>query len=765
MAKLWFPILLIALIAFCGLASADVDAPAELTDNNLTDVYTVDAVDTSDFATLGTSTGGVKFDTTEASTGEFVATTHENNDTITITAVNEPVIENQTVGIPISAISDAPVNMFDCDLLVTHYDEAGVMDWQKVVDPYIIGDMAYVDVQFSTVTITSLRSMITNWSFETWTSGTTESHAPDNWTMLANGGSRSTDAKLGAYSYKITGNGDAVRGLISQSTTRTAQYTVVDGWFNVSGRTSGRLNIDCSGGSPSVDSSGITIDRNTTGWEHFSFTEYVGGSNYGVRVFVDGTPNTGSVFLVDGVIVAGNNTLTATENIDASHLYMNFTHTPPAIYPTSTHLVKFVSYNISQFNVASIDTKIDGNTVSSYIVNDSIYIDASGLSMTAHNFNVTVNYTPSASIHGHVFGSDSGKGIQGGVAYLTWENLSMSRVTDSNGDFEFSNLPSGVYTVQATATGYDPSPSLPITFNGIAVFETIALKKTQTYYQPHYVKFKVTDQFLQAHFSGASVSVYKDGSNMEDTPDFNGITGADGSVTFQLTQDERYTLVTTFEGNTQTDTLYPSDDTYYIIFSGTGYSLNPGQLYDHVSFNVTKDEIDSNNAYVNASVYDDEGKITAVHCVLGTTAKNGSFVPAQDGGSQGLTGNYSNKSFAVQDYLGNDFVVRITINHPEYGEVTKVYGVGFNGNHSPFSGSKELGYLCLFLIFTVAMMFGREHHASGSVLLCAFAWVFYFIGLFDGFGTAMEQSIFAGMIAATVFAIMALINANSEGVI
>lgn len=147
-----------------------------------------------------------------------------------------------------------------------------------------------------------------NADFENWSTGTSDA-APDSWTFGVAGQSRSTDAKHGTYSYSITGNGtDSIRGQVSQTTTLTPGYWTIGAWIKATNVTSGQLNIDLNGGSPAVDTDGIRATATTNGWIYREVRAYVDSTNPLLRIFVDGTPNSGSAWYVDSVILTPDRT-------------------------------------------------------------------------------------------------------------------------------------------------------------------------------------------------------------------------------------------------------------------------------------------------------------------------------------------------------------------------------------------------------------------------------------------------------------------------
>jgi hypothetical protein len=332
-------------------------------------------------------------------------------------------------------------------------------------------------------------------------------------------------------------------------------------------------------------------------------------------------------------------------------------------------------------------------------------------------------------------------------------------VTHDDGYYQFTVPTSDdVYYLTATATDYTaPTYQLPLNASEYTS-KDIAMAKAPTYFAPHLVRFVITDKYLLDRYSDANVSVFiGDGG----TALFTGTTGSDGVVSFELEEDVRYKVQVVYENITTTEFLTPYSSTYYIIINTAETVLVNEQFYDNVTLNVTKKEIDSTNAYINTSYFDATNRTTNITFRLGYTEENGTFVELNN--STALTGSNLNYSFTVSDYLGKDYVVKFEIKHTIFGEITKAFAVAFSGNNSPFANSKEMAYLGLFLLFIVALQFGKQEHASGAILLCAIAWFMIYIGMFTPLGSTLSTIITAGTVAATIYALISYINSVREG--
>lgn len=378
---------------------------------------------------------------------------------------------------------------------------------------------------------------------------------------------------------------------------------------------------------------------------------------------------------------------------------------------------------------------------------------------SSRTFTTTQSIAKVVGVYGTVYTSTEKIPVKGATVTMSNETWSESYVTGEDGYYEFSVLGStGVYYITVQATDYiSPSYQLPV--NPVDYIQKdIALAKSPSYFAPHYVKFVVTDKYLIHRYSNAEVKLYASDTS-EAT--LSGVTGSDGTVTFELEEDTRYKVETIYNNFVTTDYITPSSSVYYIIINREDSSIVGEQFHDNITLNVSKNKLNSSVAYINASYLDSTDRTDDVTYILGYTENNGSFVELNNSGP--VPGSNSTFSFTVEDYLGKDYIVKFVINHERFGEITKVFAVAFSGNSSPFSTYKELSYVGIFLLFIVALQFGKAEHASGSVLLCGIAWFMIFIGIFEPLGAVLAGMIKTGTLAATIYAIVSYINSTREG--
>lgn len=403
------------------------------------------------------------------------------------------------------------------------------------------------------------------------------------------------------------------------------------------------------------------------------------------------------------------------------------------------------------------------NTSTTYYWKVSAYNDV-GATWTAYtssrSFTTTGDSASPAGVYGIVYKTSTTSPIQGAVVTFYNDSWSGTTVTGEDGRYTFSVYEVGTYYISASATDYQSSLQIPVNVTTATYIErNIALVESPSYFAPHNVKFIITDNLLRERYN-ANVTVYKD----TDTSYIaQKETGTDGSVTFDLDEKTRYRIETVYGTYTQIDYIMPSETMYYIIIDESASSYVPRNMYDFVSVNVTKAKINATAAYINVTYTDLNINMTnSLTVTLGQHDVNGTYIPT--GSNQTFTGaeiiaanGNVTASFIVYDYIGQSYTEKIDIDHDTLGVFTKWHADVFEGSNLPFDG-KILAYFGVFILFIVAMQFGRAEHATGAILLCGMFWFMYFASVFKGFGEATTALMLSGGSLATVYAIVAYIN-------
>ncbi|MCK9575325.1 MAG: carboxypeptidase-like regulatory domain-containing protein [Clostridia bacterium] len=752
-------------------------------------------------------------------------------------------------------------------LKIVHLTDEGINDWSKVVYPEDNNGYFDIDVEFSTVTIAPYISQVTNWNFEDWTGLT-----PDDWSTPDAHGWKSTDSAIDDYAYAITGDGvTAAPGMITQATAITPGYYKIGAYVKVTGRSSGRLNIDIQGGG--FDGIGLLYADNTNGeYVWVETTEYISVSNPSIRIFTDCTPNLYSEWKVDGLLLSPVSTSSAAETAPTDYTYQQIiTYSCPAVYTNSVYQTQFMYYGEEMQTRGKLTSHviIDGNVKDSWVIEDRVYVDTSGLAVGARYIVITVTVaqppemispsngstitrdfpplyadqvfvwentgqtcqmqvaedsafsnvvyshettsgTTTASLAEGTYywrvrsydsylgtygdypdeynfvivtttGSISGTGIagcvyesqglgdyqvvSGALATVYNDTYSVTKTTGSEGYYQVLGLSNGTYYVSVKKTGYDTSDITPVnvTANEVTI-QNIAIQAAQSYFAPTDCTVKVKEHWYS--FSGAPGITYAYYQNGDTATLGAGTTDSTGRFTMSdIEIGVRYRVVLTTDAGVQTEYIMPSSSelSFIIVLDLTEASLLPdSQFYDVVNVSVGKLVLNSTAASVTISWNGTDSNMTEVYYQIGQTANNGTFVVLDDY-TETPTGTSGSHSFVVNDYLGQSYKVIVEFTEDSFGEVEKTYTVTFAGSTVPFIGGKALSYFGVFLVFIVAMMFGKAEHASGGLMVCGFSWFLWYLDVFTGFGSATNTTMAAGLIIGTVFALLAVVNEARKG--
>ena len=260
-------------------------------------------------------------------------------------------------------------------------------------------------INAAATTITPVVSNVVGWDFESWTAGATN-QAPDGWTKGSSTGmARSADAKVGTYSYMLSGDGSLpYTGLCQQHLTGLVPgYYTLSCWMKSNGVGNGTVVCDIvnqtswSGVFPFCEIYNGTGDNQ---WHYRTSRVYISdvGSGMCLRMYTDSYPSTDFRGYVDGITLTPDlPQVMVNESVTSSHIYQNFSYIPADIYGNSTLVTKFNTYNLSDassYNVTNCIASIDGNAVTTEVDSNSrIYVNTSSLSTTTHSMSVDVQYT------------------------------------------------------------------------------------------------------------------------------------------------------------------------------------------------------------------------------------------------------------------------------------------------------------------------------------------------------------------------------------
>lgn len=367
-----------------------------------------------------------------------------------------------------------------------------------------------------------------------------------------------------------------------------------------------------------------------------------------------------------------------------------------------------------------------------------------------------------AGVWGEVKNPETQQGIKSATVSISGANFSKTLYTDDNGLYYLTKgmEPGKTYTITVSKTGYTTPPSqTAITVDGSTTRQDFYMDKIPgvdgegLYYSPHNVRFVVTDRYLFERYD-ANVTISGENVTTETQR-----TGTDGVCVFKMTENTRYEIVTEYNGMKQTDYISPIEYSYYIILDATKTSLLPtSQFYEMCNITITKNELNSSHAEITASYSDTGSDTQSVYFTLGKTDGNNTMNALET--SPTGNGNMT-YTFVVQDYIGEDYVVKVNVDHNKFGNVEKQYGVNFPGSKLPFTGNAIIA-LCVLIFFVVAMQWGKADAHMGAVLICGLGWWFYYLDIFRKLGDGTNAVIGTGLGLATVYAILSMINRKRD---
>ncbi len=367
------------------------------------------------------------------------------------------------------------------------------------------------------------------------------------------------------------------------------------------------------------------------------------------------------------------------------------------------------------------------------------------------------------------FGLGDYRVVSGALVTVYNTTYSMTKTTGAEGYYQVTGLTAGTYYVSVENTGYEDTGAIPVTVvtDEVAI-QNVAIQAAQSYFAPHYVKFKIIQTALWAGIvpydvvvEGATVSVYSNG----DTSAYaTQTTGSDGACGFSLSENIRYRIVVTYGTITQTEYITPVESSYEINIEGDpGTGLLPeSQFYDVCNITIDKTQMNSSVAKIDITYTDNENATNSTYFEIGQMLDNGTFVAIDT--SAVFTGN-ATCSLYVDNYKGESYTVIAHVVHDSFGAITKYFVVTFSGSNLPFTG-KAMGYLGVIILFVIAAMWGKNDVTHGALLTVGMGWFMWYLDIFECFGSTQNTLMGAGLLLATLLAIMHIINKKrDEGMI
>ena len=467
--------------------------------------------------------------------------------------------------------------------------------------------------------------------------------------------------------------------------------------------------------------------------------------------------------------------LSPTNGNSVSTINGNTTYSWSDVNSTSYHI--YVSDNSGfttlLYNVYSSDPSISLVTgLDTYYWKISAHDDVHNswtANTTAFSYTTTGNTIATTGCYGEIFDTDKNTPIKGAVVSLMNGTWSSTFVTGADGAYAFSVAPStGLYWIMASATGYQTipeSPGLPLNMTGDYVQEDIALTKSPSYFEPHYVSFRVVDTNTSNMFSsgsllqGADIQFFAESNDpLNGVPDVEVQTGSDGIATVGISQNVNYTVITTYGVVADTEYITPvsSGYTIYLSIPSTSVVLDP--FTQVTNFTVTQNVINATSAYVNVSFTDPTHTSSSVAFSLGTINSSNIF------NSLNLTGTvvsgfgFANESWIVTNYMGQSYVVRANITSSTYGSVIETKTTTFPPNNLPFQGTFEFSMGCILLTLISLTMFGKWD-ADKALVICPLMFlVECTVGGYDGLNIYIPGASSSAMMFGTLALCYGILN-------
>jgi len=345
--------------------------------------------------------------------------------------------------------------------------------------------------------------------------------------------------------------------------------------------------------------------------------------------------------------------------------------------------------------------------------------------------------------------------VQDAVVYIyndTWTNI---QTVGSDGYFSFVGLAGDeTYYLKGNAELFEVSEiNIVNTTTNATMVSDILLVRVTNEYMPHYVEYTLQTLF-GTKYTGITADVYK-GSSIGAVPYRTGVTGADGSVTFRLDQNQQYTLYFYGTGVNETITHYPKDEKYTVYIT-EGFFEDPEFDINEISMSVSNSIINDTHAYINFSYNDSYADTDSLKVYL-NTSEDDKWINQTE--LSNYTGSDDSKtySFIVEDYTGRDYIVHFVVEHGDLGDLERSFAVKFFGMENAHGFDKIYPWIALFSLIFVGGLFKANNAAAGSMVVCGVGWVFLALGWFDPLGEGMSTAISIAMGLATSISIVAVL--------
>lgn len=416
----------------------------------------------------------------------------------------------------------------------------------------------------------------------------------------------------------------------------------------------------------------------------------------------------------------------------------------------------------STFSIITVDTYITGANYTTQLLEAGTYywkVQAyypddtwSGNYTNTWDFelNTTITSNVTTSIHGVVYTSGNAP-VSGALVNIwnsTWSNF---LVTGSNGYYYFNSLTNSTYSIQATKTGYtDSSTELVTAVTNASTTRNLLLQSASgagKEYVDHYVKFTVKSLWGTL-YNGVTVNVYLGDAVI---PQYTGTTGADGSVAFELNENQEYriTFVDAEQEINKEITLYPIDNDYVVYVFTWSYIPDDTPLQT-IDYGITYESINLTAGTIYASFTDTESTFTHANFTIkaedGTVLHSFTTTDTSKNWEQIVTYNNSTIYIAVLEIFDTGLTD---------GKITQSMVISFKyGIRDSFDfGWEEQWQYQLFgalLMLFAAGLFSMTNAHLGAFVVIGIGWFNIFAGWFPSTITGSLMMIL-GTFLAIVF--------------
>jgi len=376
----------------------------------------------------------------------------------------------------------------------------------------------------------------------------------------------------------------------------------------------------------------------------------------------------------------------------------------------------------------------------------------------------------STGIHGCVYtGTDTKTVISGAYVTIWNDTWTSGMITGSNGYFLFTGLDNtSTYSLQAVKDGYEESVVELVTpALGEWVVKNIYLQpctsSLECFYNSHFVRLTYYDSYWSANpVQGLTVKVYE-GTSAD--VKYQSTTDHTGSVVFLLVKNQEYTITFTGDGVSDSYTITPSEDNYQFYGSGEvgEWDEDEHDIIEDINISVWTSTINATHAKIYIHYDDSIDETASVTVYLNQTNtsdyRNQTMLDS-------YTSDQSNFTWTptVSDYRGKSYHIRLDVNHGEFGEFMRDYGVRFKGMLVDLGWSEPVYLLfAIGLMLFVGAIFTATSVGVGSMVVVMLGWIFYFIGWLN---YIPSSKMLIGLIFATVVALAAnmAIKTQREGI-